>query len=301
MIVFTTSTQDLINIHECSIWVNVLGYIPSQLPRRPCAFITCVTVFHTPSFRLHGSLMHLSSRGCFVSAAWLPHPQRQHGVVLRARGGPRWSHSAELHSHRLSSFLTHTDRALWSHEQRRGPGDRTNKSDLIPARRVQARLRTPPSPTMSWDSRGPVCNFCACPRMDLHIPYREPDTWKKLLTRGWQNVFFCPAEWDSACSYSNEKLNKNKSICFRWNCGTLRGPLSTSFTAKSSSVVLISRVQDEQIGQSESERKDSKNRTWHLCHLSHRFWRGDVCGGEGVEMCQHWLEPHVVFNVWDHC
>lgn len=66
---------------------------------------------------------------------------RQHGVVLRVHRGPRRSHSADLRSYRFSSSLTHTDVALWSHGEQRGPWDRPNKSNLILGWCVQACLR----------------------------------------------------------------------------------------------------------------------------------------------------------------
>lgn len=61
-------------------------------------------------------------------AAWLPCLLTQHHVVLGVHRGPCWSHSTELGLYLLSSLLTHTDRALWCHEEQRGPGTDPTKA-----------------------------------------------------------------------------------------------------------------------------------------------------------------------------
>ena len=100
-------------------------------------------------------------RWCFLSAAWLPRPLRQHGVVLRVHRGPRRSHSADSRSYRFSSPLTRTDVALWSGGEQRGPWDRPNKSNLIPGWCVQACLRPPDN---GPGQQGPRLQLLCVPR-----------------------------------------------------------------------------------------------------------------------------------------
>lgn len=113
--------------------------------------ITCVSCCSLVLYLCWSALWHISApvHGCFVSAAWLPRLLRQHSVVLRVHRGPCWTHSADLHWNHFSSSLTHTDVALWSHGEQRGPWDWPNKSNLILGWCVQACLY----PLWQWTRR----------------------------------------------------------------------------------------------------------------------------------------------------
>lgn len=115
--------------------------------------------------------------GCLVSAVWFPRLLRQHSVVLRVHHDPCWSHSAELRLCRFSSSLTHTDVALWCHEEQHEPGTGPTKAiwSLADVSKhacgLQQCIRT---------ARAPFATS-VCLRMNLHIVRRELDMWERSL------------------------------------------------------------------------------------------------------------------------